>query len=71
MAARLPIGTSDFAQLRRDGLTYVDKTGLVTEVVRSERRVLQFPRPRRFGKTLNLSMLRAWFERSDEDAAAW
>ena len=71
MTARLPIGTSDFAQLRREGLTYVDKTGLVADVVRSERRVLLFPRPRRFGKTLNLTMLRAYFERSDDDVSAY
>ena len=63
MSARLPIGTSDFAQLRREGLLYVDKTGLAVDVIRSLRRVVLLPRPRRFGKTLNLTMLRSFFER--------
>ena len=63
---RLPIGYSDFRQLRREGFDYVDKTGLVVEIVRSTAQVFCFPRPRRFGKTLNLSMLRYWFERTDE-----
>src|SRR5438552_3554665 len=70
MVPRLPLGTSDFAQLRRDGAWYVDKTGLAVDVIRSSDRVLLFPRPRRFGKTLNLSMLRYWFERTDEDRSA-
>ncbi len=63
MNLRLPIGTSDFAQIRRDGTYYVDKTGLAVELIRSEARVVLLPRPRRFGKTLNLTMLRYWFER--------
>ncbi|NOY25722.1 MAG: AAA family ATPase, partial [Oligoflexia bacterium] len=70
MACPLPIGSSDFAQIRGEGLTYVDKTGLVGDVVHSNRRVLLLARPRRFGKTLNLTMLRAFFERTDRDAAA-
>ncbi len=69
MSARLPLGTSDFAQLRADGLTYVDKTGLVVDLVRSARQVVLLPRPRRFGKTLNLTMLRAFFERDAGDRA--
>ena len=63
MAPRLPLGTSDFAQLRRGGDHYVDKTGLAVELIRTSSRVVLLPRPRRFGKTLNLSMLRYWFER--------
>lgn len=63
MALRLPLGTSDFAQLRRGGDQYVDKTGLAVELIRTSSRVVLLPRPRRFGKTLNLSMLRYWFER--------
>ena len=63
MAPRLPLGTSDFAQLRRGGDYYVDKTGLAVELIRTSSRVVLLPRPRRFGKTLNLSMLRYWFER--------
>jgi len=62
-----PIGQSDFLALRRGGASYVDKTSLVTEVLDSHTQALLFPRPRRFGKTLNLSALRYFLERSDED----
>ena len=68
---RLPIGVSDFRKLRRAGLAYVDKTALVVEVMTTGAEVLLFARPRRFGKTLNLSTLRCFLERSDEDATAW
>jgi len=64
-----PIGHSDFRKLRRAGATYVDKTSLVGDVLRASAEVLLLPRPRRFGKTLNLSMLRTFFERSEEDHA--
>ena len=67
MRPRLPIGTSDFLQLRRDGLHYVDKSGFVVDVLRSTARVLLVPRPRRFGKTLNISTLAAFVERTAED----
>ncbi|GDX83171.1 hypothetical protein LBMAG42_49820 [Deltaproteobacteria bacterium] len=63
MNARFPIGTSDFAKIRREGSYYVDKTGLAVELIRATNEAVLFPRPRRFGKTLNLSMLRYWFER--------
>lgn len=69
MRIQLPIGASDFAQLRREGWHYVDKTGLVTELVRTAAPALLLPRPRRFGKTLNLSMLRAFFEPGEDQAA--
>jgi hypothetical protein len=64
---RAPIGVHDFARLRRDGATYVDKTALASELLRSPTLVTLLPRPRRFGKTLNLSMLRSFLERTDED----
>lgn len=57
-----PIGNSDFASIRRQGSEYVDKTGLIAEVLRDPAQILLFPRPRRFGKTLNLSMLRYFFD---------
>ncbi len=69
MAFRPAIGRSDFRILRREGRTYVDKTALVGQVLRSGTPVLLFPRPRRFGKTLNLSMLRYFLERHEEDRA--
>ncbi len=68
MSLRLPIGISDFRELREKGLTYVDKSGLLIEMIdRLGTKVLLLPRPRRFGKTLNLSMLRYFFEKQPED----
>jgi len=67
MPFRAPIGHSDFAKLRRAEATYVDKTALIAEVLASPTEVLLLPRPRRFGKTLNLSTLRYFLERTDED----
>ena len=66
----LPIGLSDFKQLRREGFYYVDKTLLAQEVIECPAQVMLLPRPRRFGKTLNLSMLRYFFEKSEEDNKA-
>jgi hypothetical protein len=64
----LPIGISDFRELREKRLVYVDKTRLVIEMLdHAGSKVLLLPRPRRFGKTLALSMLRCFFERQDED----
>jgi len=64
----IPIGIDDFRTVRESGLEYVDKSDLIRQIVdRPGVQVLLLPRPRRFGKTLNLSMLRYWFERSDED----
>ena len=68
MSARpIAIGTSDFRQLRESGARYVDKSAFVVDVLRSNARVLLLPRPRRFGKTLNLSTLAAFVERTSED----
>ncbi|MGB0680673.1 MAG: AAA family ATPase, partial [Polyangiales bacterium] len=61
----LPIGESDFRTLRREGLRYVDKTGFAMQVLDGVK-IQLYTRPRRFGKTLNLSMLRHFVERSDE-----
>ena len=62
-----PIGVSDFRMLREWNATYVDKSALISELVGAPSQVLLFPRPRRFGKTLNLSMLGAFFGRDGED----
>jgi hypothetical protein len=67
MSPKLPIGLSDFRQVREGGFYYVDKTALVVEVLEIDAQVVLLPRPRRFGKTLNLSMLRCFLERSSED----
>ena len=62
-AGKPPIGLSDFPRLIREGYSYVDKSLLIQSVLDSSAEVLLLPRPRRFGKTLNLSMLRAFFDR--------
>ena len=68
MPLRLPIGISDFRELRERGLEYVDKSGLLVEMIdREGTKVLLLPRPRRFGKTMNLSMVRYFFEKQPED----
>jgi predicted AAA-ATPase/PD-(D/E)XK nuclease superfamily protein len=64
---RFPIGISDFRNVREGGFTYVDKTALIDDVLTESAQVMLAPRPRRFGKTLNLSMLRYFFEKSTED----
>jgi hypothetical protein len=64
--AGIPIGVSDFRDLRRPGILYVDKTSFVANVIAAGDTVLLFPRPRRFGKTVNLSTLRCFVEKSAE-----
>src|SRR5690606_2284827 len=64
--ARLQLGVSEFRRLREDELVYVDKSLLVRDVIADAATVLLLPRPRRFGKTTNLSMLRTFFSRSPE-----
>jgi len=59
---KLPIGKSDFKSIIEDGFYYVDKTDFITEVIDSSADVILLPRPRRFGKTLNLSMLNYFFD---------
>ena len=63
----IPIGVSDFRDLRRPGMHYVDKTSFVADVIAASDAVLLFPRPRRFGKTVNLSTLRCFVEKGAED----
>ena len=62
-----PLGISDFRLLRQQGLTYVDKTASIAQMLTATPEVLLFPRPRRFGKTLLMSTLQAFVERGDED----
>ena len=62
MPAPLRIGESSFYQMRRFGSLYVDKTAFVREVLTAPHAVMLYPRPRRFGKTLNMTMLQAFFE---------
>ena len=59
---RLPVGIEDFAEIRRHGYYYVDKTQLIEQVLNRRNKESLFTRPRRFGKTLNMSMLQHFFE---------
>ncbi|MCP4593036.1 MAG: AAA family ATPase, partial [bacterium] len=67
MTPKPPIGYSDFRELRENGRLYVDKSGLISDIVQDPAQVILFPRPRRFGKTLNLSLVRYFFERRQQD----
>lgn len=58
---KLPIGIEDFEEIRTEGFYYVDKTGMITELLNNWGKVNLFTRPRRFGKSLNMSMLRHFF----------
>ena len=66
----LPMGISDFKKIRENGCYYVDKTLIIKELLESRSEVVLLPRPRRFGKTLTLSMLRYFFEKSSDSRAA-
>ena len=59
---KLPVGIEDFREIRRKGFYYIDKTRLIEQLLDSWGKVNLFTRPRRFGKTLNMSMLRYFFE---------
>lgn len=59
---KLPVGIENFEEIRKFGFYYMDKTKLIEQLVETGGKVTLFTRPRRFGKTLNMSMLRAFFE---------
>lgn len=59
---KLPAGIEDFKEIRKRGYYYVDKSKLIEQLVETGGKVTLFTRPRRFGKTLNMSMLRSFFE---------
>ena len=59
---KLPMGIEDFKEMRVQGFYYIDKTGLIKELLEHFGKVNLFTRPRRFGKTLNMSMLKYFFE---------
>ena len=66
MKAKLPMGIENFRRLRTEGFYYVDKTGLIKDFLENLAYVNLFTRPRRFGKTLNMSMLKYFFEIGSE-----
>lgn len=59
---RLPVGIEDFADIRTEDFYYIDKTNLIEDLTSNWGKVNLFTRPRRFGKSLNMSMLRHFFE---------
>ena len=66
----LPIGISDYRKASSE-YYYVDKTLLIRDFIDERPQVSLFTRPRRFGKTLNMDMIRVFFERSEEDTSAY
>lgn len=59
---KLPVGVDSFEKIRNGNYYYVDKTMLIEQVLDEGSEVTLFTRPRRFGKTLNMSMLKSFFE---------
>ena len=63
----LPVGVEDFGDLRRNNYYFVDKTMFIRDLLDKKGEVHLITRPRRFGRTLNMSMLRYFFERGKTD----
>lgn len=60
---KIPVGVTDFSEIRKNGYYYVDKTGLITELIKDEgTQVTLLTRPRRFGKTMAMNMLAYFFD---------
>ncbi len=68
MQTRLPMGIENFKRIRTEGYYYVDKTGFIRDLLQNMAYVNLFTRPRRFGKTLNMSMLKYFFEAGSDIA---
>ncbi|KJU83003.1 hypothetical protein MBAV_004803, partial [Candidatus Magnetobacterium bavaricum] len=62
---KLPICISDFRELREGDFFFADKSLLIKDIINDDSKIILLPRPRRFGKTLNLSMLKYFFEKND------
>lgn len=65
----IPIGIEDFKELVNKGYYFVDKTLMIKDIIDTTSKVNLFTRPRRFGKTLNMSMIQRYFEKTEEDNA--
>ena len=63
---KLPVGIENFEEIRKLGFYYIDKTRLIEQLLQGWAKVTLFTRPRRFGKTLNMSMLRSFFEKGTD-----
>ena len=67
----IPVGVSDFEEIRRNGYYYVDKSGLIGELLGTTgTKVTLITRPRRFGKTLGMSMLESFFDIQKESGTS-
>ncbi|MCT4507455.1 MAG: AAA family ATPase [Tepidibacter sp.] len=64
---KIPIGISDFKKLITENYYYVDKTLFIKDIVEDGSSVILMPRPRRFGKTLNMSILKYFYQKTEED----
>lgn len=75
---KLPVGISDFRELIKGNYYFVDKSLFIKEIIDCSAKIVLLPRPRRFGKTLNMTMLRYFYEKTEvpnkelfEDLAIW
>ena len=72
MEIRIAVGFESFDEIRKTGLYYVDKTELLYDLVgRTNNKVTLFTRPRRFGKTLNMSMMESFFDINRDSRAVF
>ncbi|MCF7800062.1 ATP-binding protein [Candidatus Babeliales bacterium] len=60
---KLPVGISDFKELIENNYYFVDKSSFIKEIINADAKIILLPRPRRFGKTINISMLKYFFEK--------
>ena len=67
MKKSMPIGISDFKKIIKENYYYFDKTNLIEKILTDNSEVKLFTRPRRFGKTLNMSMLKYFFDIKEKD----
>ncbi len=63
---QLPKGHSDFKEIRQEGLYYIDKSLFIEEIIADKTKIILLPRPRRFGKTINLSLLKYFFQQQSK-----
>ena len=69
MNKRIAIGHHDFERIIEEDIYYVDKSFFIQKIIENKNGVFLFPRPRRFGKTLNMMLLRRYFEISETSKA--
>ena len=68
---KIPIGIEDFKEIIEKNCYFVDKTLMIKDILDSGAKVTLFTRPRRFGKTLNMSMFQRFFEKTDHRKKAF